>query len=248
MSSAKRTAPATSTPSESTAGPSKKRSSSAALGSAVDAPPTKISKVHPFFAKPPATAVPNPTTSSFQWLSPLGPQRTCLHGINLTPKASPKIAAFDLDGTVIKSRIGVKGVKYHPTEFHWFKPNVPAKLKQLHIAGFSLVLISNQALKDARLKDWKSKIPLIAAALPDVPFRILAATAKDDFRKPSIGMWRELEREFTKDDVVIDKDASFFVGDAAGRRGDFSDSDLKWAQAAGVPFFTPEDYFKEESP
>ena len=36
----------------------------------------------------------------------------------------------------------------------------------------------------------------------------------------------------------------FFVGDSAGREGDYSDFDLKFAQNCGISFFTPEEYFK----
>lgn len=39
--------------------------------------------------------------------------------------------------------------------------------------------------------------------LPDVPFRIFAATAKDGFRKPIPGMWYELERIFKESGVEI---------------------------------------------
>jgi len=38
---------------------------------------------------------------------------------------------------------------------------------------------------------------------------------------------------------------SFFVGDAAGRRGDHSNSDRQWAYNAGLPFYVPEDLFKK---
>jgi hypothetical protein len=37
-----------------------------------------------------------------------------------------------------------------------------------------------------------------------------------------------------------DKEASFFVGDAAGRAGDFAGTDRKWASNVGIQFFTPE--------
>jgi hypothetical protein len=40
--------------------------------------------------------------------------------------------------------------------------------------------------------------------------------------------------------VASDKDASFFVGDAAGRAGDFASTDRKWAVNIGIPFYTPE--------
>jgi len=39
--------------------------------------------------------------------------------------------------------------------------------------------------------------------LPDVPFRILAACAKDGHRKPMPGMWSELERIFKEHEVEI---------------------------------------------
>ncbi len=39
--------------------------------------------------------------------------------------------------------------------------------------------------------------------LSDVPFHILAATAKDGYRKPIPGMWYELERIFAEHNVKI---------------------------------------------
>jgi len=75
-------------------------------------------------------------------------------------------------------------------------------------------------------------------------------------------MWNELEKIFKEEgigigreylvyfDVLIflydlDKEVSFFVGDAAGRqypggRADFSSTDRKWAENIGLRFFTPE--------
>ena len=42
-----------------------------------------------------------------------------------------------------------------------------------------------------------------------------------------------------------DKQASFYVGDAAGRKGDHASSDREWAQNVGIPFYTPEQFFWE---
>lgn len=73
-------------------------------------------------------------------------------------------------------------------------------------------------------------------------------------------MWYELESLFATDGIVIgtptqralrvtsllragglsDRTTSFFVGDAAGRGGDFASTDRKWALNVDVPFFTPE--------
>jgi bifunctional polynucleotide phosphatase/kinase len=200
----------------------------------------KVAKIHPFFTKPSASSS---TVSPFQWLKPaLGPKRTCLHGINLIPKSTPKVAAFDLDGTVIKSNHKNRS-KEAALHWEWWRASVPVKLEELHQEGYSIILISNQALKQQHLEGWKKKIPLISAALPSVPFRIFAASAKDGFRKPMPGMWNELEHIFSEDGVQIDKNASFFVGDAAGRMNDFASTDRKWAVNIGIPFYTPEEYF-----
>ncbi|KAF9239632.1 HAD-like domain-containing protein [Melanogaster broomeanus] len=228
-------------------------------------PVHKVVKVHPFFSKPSAST--STTTSGFQWLKPsLGPKRTCLHGINLSPPATAKVAAFDLDGTVIKSRHKNRGKGAEALTWEWWRNAVPGKLQDLHQDGYSILLISNQALKAAALEDWKKKIPLIAAALPTVPFRLFAACAKDGYRKPMPGMWYEIERIFKEQNVeiggsdvrpslkpgtqknhglplVVDKDRSFFVGDAAGRVDDFASTDRKWAINIGIPFYTPEEYF-----
>ncbi|KAK0522687.1 DNA kinase/phosphatase Pnk1 [Tilletia horrida] len=50
----------------------------------------------------------------------------------------------------------------------------------------------------------------------------------------------DIEREH------FDAAQSFYVGDAAGRAGDHSDVDRKWAGNVGVAFFTPEQYFTEK--
>ncbi|KAI6164364.1 polynucleotide kinase 3 phosphatase-domain-containing protein [Pisolithus thermaeus] len=229
----------------SASGPSKKRDASDLqtneTGPATDGSmnPRKVAKVHPFFSKQ-SEAV---SLSPFQWLKPsLGPKRTCLHGINLSPPCLPKVAALDLDGTVIKSNHKNRG-KGTALQWEWWRNVVPSRMRALHEEGHSIVLISNQALKSDQLTEWKKKIPLIAAALPDVPFRILAASAKDGYRKPMPGMWYELERIFKEQGVEIDKASSFYVGDAAGRPDDFASTDRKWALNVGIPFYTPEVYF-----
>ncbi|KAG2020586.1 polynucleotide kinase 3'-phosphatase [Coprinopsis cinerea AmutBmut pab1-1] len=220
-----------------------KKRSAKDLDNDAGASSSKIQKVHPFFQqRQPGGQLAEEETGPFKWLQPLGPNKTCLHGVHLTPVSRPKVAAFDLDGTVIKADI-----RNTSTEWHWWAPVVPKKLREVHESGFSIVFISNQAIKPLPLKNWKEKVKLIANAL-GIPFRIFAANTKDQYRKPMPGMWDELEAIFAKDGVTIDRDQSFFVGDAAGRiysksKSDFASTDRKWAINVGLPFQTPEEYF-----
>ncbi|EIN13709.1 PNK3P-domain-containing protein [Punctularia strigosozonata HHB-11173 SS5] len=204
----------------------------------------KVVKTHPFFSRTSSASV-QKTGNSLTWLSsPDWPHEHCLHGVNLHPKPSSRIAGFDLDGTLISGNFRVKDKK----AWSWWRNVVPTKLRQLHEGGYAIIIFSNQNIN--HLAVWKEKLQLIAAALPDVPFRIFAATRKDGHRKPMPGMWHELERIYALDGVVIDKGASFYVGDAAGRPSgpngkDHASSDRQWALNVGVPFFTPEEFFLE---
>ncbi|KAI0278338.1 PNK3P-domain-containing protein [Russula aff. rugulosa BPL654] len=230
-------------------------------------PDTKAPKLFPIFEKRRAgDETADEKNKPFRWLTPpLGPARSCLHGVHLAPTISARVAAFDLDGTVIKSsfievgsrRAGRGGKQQqhrvikrqtNGLEWEWWRAVVPQKLKEAHDSGFSVVLMSNQILKSSQLVEWKKKIPLIAAAVPELPFRIFAATARDGHRKPMPGMWFELERIFAQDGITIDKKDSYFVGDAAGRPDDFASTDRKFALNVGIQFHTPEEYFLKISP
>jgi hypothetical protein len=94
----------------------------------------------------------------FRWLTPsLGPTRSCLHGVHLAPAASERVAAFDLDGTVIKSQfiqVGRAGSKGGASvgkrtmkgqtgglEWEWWRAVVPQKLKEAHDSGCAHILV-----------------------------------------------------------------------------------------------------------
>eukprot|EP01138_Halocafeteria_seosinensis_P008445 gb/GECG01008630.1/.p1 GENE.gb/GECG01008630.1/~~gb/GECG01008630.1/.p1 ORF type:complete len:348 (+),score=44.47 gb/GECG01008630.1/:1-1044(+) len=68
----------------------------------------------------------------------------------------------------------------------------------------------------------------------------------DDFyRKPRHGMWLLLEGACLKG-ARLHRDNSFFVGDAAGRVGDHSSSDLDFAKNTGLQFIPPEALFGKD--
>jgi len=167
-------------------------------------------------------------------------------------KQSSKIAAFDIDGTIITTQSG----KVFPTDKHDWKllySEIPGKLKQLHSDGYRIVFITNQAgIGKGKVKesDFREKAENIARKV-GVPLIIIISTAERGFfRKPRPGIWYWLRNVANKDDV-IDVENSFYCGDAAGRRvgwahkrkKDFSCSDRLFAANLGIKFYTPEEYF-----
>ncbi|KAJ7606788.1 polynucleotide kinase 3 phosphatase-domain-containing protein [Roridomyces roridus] len=191
------------------------------------------------------------TETTLTWLKPIAGSWGCLHGVNNNPQSYTKVAVFDLDGTLIEF-LPFKEQKAYPLRWYWWNRVVLDKLAQTVNEGYAVVLVSNQSwlTNDVMLRNWKDKIALIAAAVPDLPFRIFAACGTGNFkyRKPNVGFWEELEKVFAQDGVIIDKTRSFFAGDAAGREKDFSSSDRKFALNVGLPFQTPEEYFLGKKP
>jgi len=86
------------------------------------------------------------------------------------------------------------------------------------------------------------------------PIQALVAAAENVYRKPNPEMWEYMVANLNGD-VEPDPKFSFYCGDAAGRvkdwkkgaKKDFSCSDRKFAANVGVPFFTPNELFLEES-
>lgn len=130
-----------------------------------------------------------------------------------------------------------------------------ARVKQEYDDGACVAIITNQDQKDPnskRLVTWKQKMGHIARAI-DCPLLVLAAISRDGFRKPGRLMWDHgivqsyVEAGGRREDVEpLHGSGTFFVGDAAGRVGDHSDTDRKWATNVGVAFYTPEEYFLGE--
>ncbi|KAK7699142.1 DNA kinase/phosphatase Pnk1 [Diaporthe eres] len=184
-------------------------------------------------------------------------------------KKRTKVAAFDLDSTLITSASGKK-FSNDPLDWKWWDSTVPAKLRSIYQDGYRVVILSNQnglSLRrepgakgpdnTKRVPAFKQKISAVLAQL-DVPTSIYAATARDVYRKPRTGMWLELCDDYDLED--IDKNASIFVGDAGGRVAvpasggkkaiakDFSCSDRNFAHNAGIKYQTPEEFFLGEQP
>ncbi|KAG2681674.1 hypothetical protein I3843_11G155900 [Carya illinoinensis] len=165
---------------------------------------------------------------------------------------SNKIAAFDFDGTLAKTSVKRVGADAWSLMY----PSVPDKLQCLYNDGYKLVIFTNES----NIERWKkkrqvavdSKIGRLNNFIKQVkvPMQVFIACglgessvqAADAFRKPKPGMWHIMEKQFNSG-ISIDMDQSFYVGDAAGRPNDHSDADIKFAQAVGLKFYVPEEYF-----
>ena len=159
-----------------------------------------------------------------------------------------KIAGFDLDHTLIKSKNG----KVHPKDKEDYElcfPNIKEKLKKLNENKYRIVIFTNQSSMD---KEEKKELILsrilnyVKEMGVEIPIDIYISCKGDHCRKPNTGMW-----DFCMRDLEIDIKNSFFVGDAGGRninpqtrKKDFSCSDRMFASNVGIKFYTPEKYFQ----
>ncbi|CAD7087902.1 unnamed protein product [Hermetia illucens] len=172
-------------------------------------------------------------------------------------KSSNKIASFDMDGTLIKTK---SGRVFPKTIDDWqiAYSEVPGVLKSLHEDGYKIVIFTNQGgISKGRMttKEFKFKIMSITEKL-NVPVQAFIATSDSVYRKPKLGMWNYLEQH-KNDGIKIDREKSVYVGDAAGRleqtspvkvKKDHSCADRLYAINIGIPFFTPEEYFLKRKP
>ncbi|XP_006160189.1 bifunctional polynucleotide phosphatase/kinase isoform X2 [Tupaia chinensis] len=150
-----------------------------------------------------------------------------------------KVAAFDLDGTLITTRSG-KVFPTGPSDWRILFPEIPRKLRELCAEGYKLVIFTNQ------MGIGRGKLPA-----EEFQAKVLVATHAGLYRKPVTGMWDHLQEQ-ANEGVPVSIADSIFVGDAAGRpanwapgrkKKDFSCADRLFALNLGLPFATPEEFF-----
>ena len=141
-----------------------------------------------------------------------------------------KIAAFDYDHTLVCPKEG-KTMPSDVEDWMWMYPNIPEQLKRYNDEGYSVVIFTNQS------KSWKViQIQYVAHTLK-IPLFIVVASDKCDY-KPNPVLYDVLVGS-----AKVDKEQSFFVGDALGGKGDWADSDKVFAQNIGFKCFSPEKIF-----
>ena len=146
------------------------------------------------------------------------------------------VAAFDLDWTITASENKLYPGSASADDIR-ILPGRREKLTSLFKSGYTLAVFTNQTCKGAKALErvlGRMKTFLLDLGLPCYLF---VSTGKDENRKPDLGMWRQLQQ------LIPDIQYAFYVGDAAGRPQDFGDSDKLFAEAAGIPFYLPENIF-----
>src|SRR5271154_5346493 len=161
-----------------------------------------------------------------------------------------KIVMFDLDGTIVKPISG----KVHPqnaSDWKWWSDNVIPKF-QIIAKSCTIIIITNQAGYKNHpevLERIEEIFKQLYGACSPLYIEIYIAIDNDIYRKPNTTIFEKyIWPKITKLNTIL------YVGDAAGREDDFSDSDRKFAfnihlflrykEADGqIKFATPEEYF-----
>lgn len=157
-------------------------------------------------------------------------------------------AIFDLDDTIIKTK-SHKKFPIDSDDWTFFNDNVIEKLKDLNTKGYSLFIISNQAGISKRKVNKSDIIEKIEKILIEInlPVGVYISEDIDYWRKPNTSIFEH---------YMFDKNLRtiLYVGDAAGRKNDFSDTDRKFSynldlflrmknMDTEVKFKTPEEFF-----
>jgi len=152
-----------------------------------------------------------------------------------------KMVGIDYDWTLVNPKEAQTFPK-DISDWKWYYPNVKEKVKQFYDDGYMIVIFTNQS------KSWKCEQIKIVAEELGIPLFVVIAMNRKEY-KPSTLMFFSLFSDSLFSDTIlnkdykINKDESFYIGDAIGRKIDFSDSDKVFAQNIGIKCITPESIF-----
>jgi bifunctional polynucleotide phosphatase/kinase len=144
-----------------------------------------------------------------------------------------KMAMFDYDWTLVKP-ISNGTFSKSLDDWRWITEKVPEILQKYYDKGYCIVIISNQT------RNTKMKLQQITNVLSTLPIPSLIAVGYEDIdKKPNRTMF-----DIIKKNKKINMKKSFYVGDALGRQGDWSDNDKKFAENINIKqIYSPDDLF-----
>lgn len=166
-------------------------------------------------------------------------------------EATPKVALYDLDGTLIVSKSG----RRYPTSVSdvlFASDDIPQLFEARRRDGWTVAIVTNQSRwSDPDIQSKVSYVLNVLKAINGWTPHCLVSTAshraKDDpHRKPARGLYDVLlsKMGLTHDAIV----ETYVCGDAVGSEDEYppytwSDSDKKFADAIGARFVRPLDEF-----
>ena len=150
-----------------------------------------------------------------------------MNDVVLQPKVSrrTKLAIFDFDWTIVKPKEGRKFPK-DTDDWQYIRESVPAVLRKF-AKEHQIVIVTDQS------KLWK--IDQVRNVIADLGIDITAIIGIKT-QKPDPSLFQSVFPKFMPE-------KGFYVGDAAGRPGDWSDKDLQFALNIGTKFYAPEEIF-----
>lgn len=140
-----------------------------------------------------------------------------------------KFAIFDFDWTIVKPKQG-KLFPKDAEDWVYLRSSVKQTL-QTYAKTHQIVIVTDQS------KLWK--IDQIQYVVKDLQIDPITVLIGGKTKKPNTSLFLSVFPN-------IQKEKAFYVGDAAGRPGDWADSDRVFAERLGIPFFTPEQIFPLE--
>jgi bifunctional polynucleotide phosphatase/kinase len=152
------------------------------------------------------------------------------------PSQAKRLAMFDFDGTLVKPKEGRRFPK-NREDWEWWHSRVPDVLRDYARRRFRIVLITDQS------KPWKIDMIRDVLTATGVSATVVIGIEKAEKKPNNTQFWSV----FSEAKNTIRWDKSFYVGDAAGRPGDWAAVDKAFAEGINVPFFTPEQMFQDVS-
>ena len=144
------------------------------------------------------------------------------------------VAGFDMDWTLARSYRGFW--PKDPSDIKLMARRTD-KLRELQERGWTIVVFTNQkSTTDNKVKFNFERVNHFIK-LVGLDLILVMATGTDKYRKPDTGMYELVQK------VLGPIKKSFYCGDAAGRTGDFSDSDKIFSQNLSIKFYEPEHIF-----
>ena len=150
-----------------------------------------------------------------------------------SPQYRAKMASFDYDWTLVRPKTGNTFYK-DKEDWTYLFDNIKEVLQKYYDEGYMIVIFTNQT------KEWKKEQILHVMNKLDVPLFVPLGNIvlNEDEGKPSPTIFN-----YFLGSHEINKEDSFFVGDALGRSGDWSNTDKIFAKNIGVKCFSPEEIF-----